>query len=224
MSNKKKFKATEEPAMEPVGSGGGGSVNIPSLAPGHTMSITNDGGMKWHVVGAGTLGTPEKKEPVGSKQHKDFIDGFRDWPTADIPSREQMYDELSEAAFLGIPCDAKPVDEWAQREDLAKVEVSFPLFDELADAALERVRSTYTCTKSDGRGAQYGDTMRECQFLTTKAVDNKIDNTHKHYRLAIFLAGMVDMKLERMRGGYKDDILIDLIAYGAALEELMRRV
>lgn len=99
-----------------------------------------------------------------------------------------------------------------------------PLFDELADATMERVKQTYTHTEENGRGAQYGDTMRQCQFLTVQAVDEALTYKDDDWRLAIFLAGMVDMKLERMRGGYRDDNLIDLIAYSAALAELMRKL
>jgi hypothetical protein len=106
-----------------------------------------------------------------------------------------------------------------------------PLFDDLADATLERVNQTYTHTHENGRGAQYGDTMRECRFLTQTAVERELVQldydetcTPQTWGLAVFLAGMVDMKLERMRGGYKDDNLVDLIAYAAALAELMKRL
>lgn len=103
-----------------------------------------------------------------------------------------------------------------------------PLFDTLADATLERVQQTYSYKQQEGRGAQYGDTMRECEFLTVQAVAGELlDPTlcdEQDYRLACFLAGMVDMKLERMRGGYRDDNLVDLIAYAAALAELMKQL
>jgi hypothetical protein len=99
-----------------------------------------------------------------------------------------------------------------------------PLFDDLADTTLERVKQTYTHTHVNGRGAQYGDTMRQCRFLTMQAVDTALKYKDDDWRLAIFLAGMVDMKLERMRGGYREDNLVDLIAYAAALAELMRRL
>jgi hypothetical protein len=97
-----------------------------------------------------------------------------------------------------------------------------PLFESLADAALDQVRATYA-----QRGAEYADSWRSNQWPTLLAVSKALGLvlTREQCR-AIALASFVDAKRERLAGGYKADSLIDGIAYEAALisemEGLMR--
>ena len=96
--------------------------------------------------------------------------------------------------------------------------MSIPLFEEHALASIERVRQTFC-----GRGVEYGDTMRDCQFLKMKAVAGALGYEIKpeHFR-ALCIAGFGDMKYARLLGGYKDDSIIDGIAYDAFLAEEMK--
>ncbi len=88
-----------------------------------------------------------------------------------------------------------------------------PLFQSLASTSLDLVKATYT-----QRGTEYADTWRTCQWITLHSVARKlgIPLSQEHCR-AIALASLVDCKRERMAGGYKEDSLIDGIAYEAAL-------
>lgn len=88
-----------------------------------------------------------------------------------------------------------------------------PLFETLASSSLDLVRATYT-----QRGTEYADSWRTCQWITLQSVARKlgIPLSQEHCR-AIALASLVDCKRERMAGGYKEDSLIDGIAYEAAL-------
>lgn len=92
-----------------------------------------------------------------------------------------------------------------------------PLFEHHADATLERVRATYA-----QRGKEYADTWRDAQFLamqaTAKQLGLKLD-TDQCRKLAA--AAFVDMKYSRLSGGYKDDSVVDGIAYQALWCELM---
>lgn len=95
-----------------------------------------------------------------------------------------------------------------------------PLFESNAGATLERVKSTF-CQ----RGNEYGDTWKNCQFLTMKAIARKFGITipDKFYR-ALSAAALCDMKHQRLEGGYKDDSLVDGIAYEAFLAEEVRKL
>jgi hypothetical protein len=95
-----------------------------------------------------------------------------------------------------------------------------PKFQENAVATLSRVRGIF-----EERGGQYGDTWRNCQFLTMKAVAEKygIKIDSKFYR-ALATAAFVDKKYARLEGGYRDDNLIDGIAYQAYLAEEVRQL
>ena len=95
-----------------------------------------------------------------------------------------------------------------------------PKFESNADATLDRVRATYS-----QRGSEYADTWGTCRFLKMKAVakelGSKIDE--RHYR-ALATAAFCDMKDERMSGGWKDDSMVDGIAYDASLVQEMREL
>ncbi len=88
-----------------------------------------------------------------------------------------------------------------------------PLFDSNAKATLGRVSEIF-----QQRGGDYGDTWRDCQWLAIKAVSRKLglNLTHDQCR-KIAAAALFDVKYQRLQGGYKDDSIIDGIAYGANL-------
>lgn len=88
-----------------------------------------------------------------------------------------------------------------------------PLFDSNAKATLGRVSSIF-----QQRGGEYGDTWRDCQWLAIKAVGRKIGlNLTQDQSRKIAAAALFDVKYQRLQGGYKDDSIIDGIAYGANL-------
>jgi hypothetical protein len=92
-----------------------------------------------------------------------------------------------------------------------------PLFEERADRTLDKVRAVYA-----QRGGEYADTWRTCRFLAMKAVSMKLNlEIRDEYLRALATAAFVDMKYERLSGGFKDDSIIDGIAYGAFLVDEM---
>ncbi|CAB4212989.1 hypothetical protein UFOVP1444_46 [uncultured Caudovirales phage] len=92
-----------------------------------------------------------------------------------------------------------------------------PLFEERADRTLDKVRAVYA-----QRGGEYADTWRTCRFLAMKAVSMKLGlEIREDYLRALATAAFVDMKYERLSGGFKDDSIIDGIAYGAFLVDEM---
>lgn len=95
-----------------------------------------------------------------------------------------------------------------------------PLFEENADATLERVRATYA-----ERGTQYGDTWRNSQHLILRAAYQELTGAELplKYCDAIASAVLCDIKYQRNEGGYKDDTLVDAIAYTAYHAESMRK-
>ena len=94
------------------------------------------------------------------------------------------------------------------------------LFPELALSTLKKVEATF-----NQRGEEYGDTWRDCQWLNLRAVLKELGIEVSDYALRpIVLAGLVDLKHQRMQGGWKYDNPIDGIAYTAALAEEMRRL
>lgn len=95
-----------------------------------------------------------------------------------------------------------------------------PKFESNALATLQRVQDTFT-----RRGDEYGDTWRNCQFIVMKAVARKLGCQIKpeHFR-ALATAAFADMKYQRLEGGYKDDSLIDGIAYSAYLAQEMEEL
>lgn len=95
--------------------------------------------------------------------------------------------------------------------------MSKPLFEERADRTLDKVRAVYA-----QRGGEYADTWRTCRFLAMKAVSMKLNlEIRDEYLRALATAAFVDMKYERLSGGFKDDSIIDGIAYGAFLVDEM---
>src|SRR6266536_5776236 len=93
-------------------------------------------------------------------------------------------------------------------------------FESNALATIERAKSIIV-----GRGNEYGDTWRDCNFLKMKAVARAMgcDIKTEHFR-ALATAAFCDMKYSRNLGGYKDDNLIDGINYDAFLAEEMRAI
>jgi hypothetical protein len=92
-----------------------------------------------------------------------------------------------------------------------------PKFETNASASLQRVQSTFGL-----RGTEYGDTMKNCQWLTMKAVARKfgVDIPPDLFR-ALAVGGLCDLKYQRQEGGYKDDNFVDAIAYLAFLAQDM---
>lgn len=94
------------------------------------------------------------------------------------------------------------------------------LFDEQAGATLAQVSATFS-----QRGGEYGDTWRDCQWLTMKAVAREFQCVlPPHVLRALAAAALVDVKYQRMQGGWKADNLIDGIAYGACLVAEVERL
>ena len=93
-----------------------------------------------------------------------------------------------------------------------------PKFETNADATLDRVRATYS-----QRGGEYADTWGTCRFPVMTSVAKELGSTIKpeHFR-ALASAALCDMKNERMTVGWKEDNMIDGIAYDAFLVEEMR--
>lgn len=92
-----------------------------------------------------------------------------------------------------------------------KKQMSKPLFEERADRTLDKVRAVYA-----QRGGEYADTWRTCRFLAMKATAKKLGLViPDEYCRALATAAFYDMKYERLSGGYKDDSVIDAIAYGS---------
>lgn len=91
--------------------------------------------------------------------------------------------------------------------------MSKPLFETRADSTLDKVRAIYA-----DRGTSYSDTWRTCRFTNMKAVAKQLGLTiDERFFRALCAAGFVDMKQERMSGGWKEDNMIDGIAYEALL-------
>lgn len=90
-----------------------------------------------------------------------------------------------------------------------------PKFETNALATLHRVESTF-----GQRGTEYGDTMKNCQWLTMKTIARRygIHIPPELFR-ALAVAGLCDVKYQRQEGGYKDDNLVDAIAYQSFLAQ-----
>lgn len=92
-------------------------------------------------------------------------------------------------------------------------QVQKPLFELRADETITRTRATYA-----ERGAQYGDTWRDAQWLTLKAVAKRYGVVIPDEVIRCIAAAVLcDVKYARQMGGYKDDTVIDAIAYNALL-------
>jgi len=87
-------------------------------------------------------------------------------------------------------------------------------FERSADAGHEQVRAIY-----GQRGGEYSDTLETNDWYTMRALAKHlvgIDLSKDHARL-LSLASLVNVKYERMSGGWKEDSLVDKLAYGSAL-------
>lgn len=95
-----------------------------------------------------------------------------------------------------------------------------PLFEERADRTLDKVRAVYA-----QRGGEYADTWRTCRFLAFKSVAKRLGLAiPDEYCRILTSAGFYDMKYERLGGGYKDDSIIDALAYGAYMADEMDEI
>jgi hypothetical protein len=93
-----------------------------------------------------------------------------------------------------------------------------PLFDTLVS---KRLNKTIEIAKE--RGDQYGDTLKNCQWLKLRAVAKELGWTLTHVGARLLaIAGLCDVKYQRFEGGYKEDHLDDGINYDAVLAELMK--
>ena len=126
-----------------------------------------------------------------------------------IPVESKSESPFSVPVQKGKTYHIEPIEPWPRPIP--------PMFERRANATLKRVTDTF-----GQRGGEYGDTMKDCQWLTLRAVAIKlgIDIKPEHAR-AIAIAGMVDIKYQRMQGGYKDDNGVDGIAYTAFLVDEM---
>lgn len=105
-------------------------------------------------------------------------------------------------------------------EELMHGVATQPLFERRALASIARVTATF-----GQRGSEYGDTMKDCQWLALLAAAKALGYTidPKHAR-AIAIGGMVDIKYQRFQGGYKDDTAIDGVAYESFWADEMREL
>lgn len=96
-----------------------------------------------------------------------------------------------------------------------------PAFERRANATLDRVRNTYA-----SRGREYGDTWRDAPLFYLQSVLREfgLPPLDRPRLVALAAATLADVKYSRMIGGYKDDNLIDGIAYTACLAEAMKEV
>lgn len=96
-----------------------------------------------------------------------------------------------------------------------------PLFEENVNATLGRCQNVFR-----DRGNQYGDTWRNSQHLTLRAAYKEItgDELPLAWCRALAAAVLVDVKQQRLEGGYRDDSLVDGINYQAFLAEEMRKL
>lgn len=98
-------------------------------------------------------------------------------------------------------------------------EMTKPIFETFADATLNRVRGTYAT-----RGTEYGDTWRNAQWLALKATRDQLGlNIPDSALRAVAAAVLVDVKYQRLEGGFKDDSIVDGIAYSALWAEEMQQ-
>lgn len=91
-----------------------------------------------------------------------------------------------------------------------------PTFERFADTTLDKVRATYA-----QRGQEYADSWDLSQYASP-FTDLALTEINKHEYLGdlspeakrlIANSSMLDVKLSRLGGGYKEDTLIDMIAY-----------
>jgi hypothetical protein len=96
-----------------------------------------------------------------------------------------------------------------------------PLFEEYVNESVTNCTAIFK-----QRGNEYSDTWRDCPFLTLRAVVKEvmgIDATTDQLR-AIAAASLVDVKHQRMGGGWKADNLDDGLNYGHLLATCMKKL
>jgi hypothetical protein len=95
-----------------------------------------------------------------------------------------------------------------------------PLFESHTKQTIQRAIETYA-----GRGMEYGDTWRENQFITMKAVARELGlEIPPEFFRALATAGFVDFKYWRGLGGYKDDNIVDSMNYQGFLAQEMKEL
>ena len=91
--------------------------------------------------------------------------------------------------------------------------VSYPnmRFERNADRTLGKVKVIFT-----QRGAEYSDTWEDGQWLALIAVARRMGiKLSKEQARRLAAAALFDVKYARLSGGYKEDTVIDAIAYAA---------
>lgn len=93
-----------------------------------------------------------------------------------------------------------------------------PLFDELCSEKLEK--AIRICRE---RGDEYGDTLRNGQWLIIAAVRRRLSDVPdcRDKDRCLTIAGLCDVKYQRWEGGFKLDHIDDNINYQSVLPALM---
>ena len=95
-----------------------------------------------------------------------------------------------------------------------------PLFQSNALATLETAIKTFST-----RGIEYGDSYRIDIHLTLKNILKKYNLDIPDRLLnAITAAVLIDVKYSRQVGPFKEDTLVDMIAYSAFLNEEIKQI
>jgi hypothetical protein len=95
-----------------------------------------------------------------------------------------------------------------------------PLFETNAEATLNQVAKTFA-----ERGQQYGDGWRDNQWLAMRAAAHEMGiHLSLNECRALAAGAMVDIKYQRLQGGYKEDSVIDGIAYSAYFAKEMQNL
>ena len=89
-----------------------------------------------------------------------------------------------------------------------------------------RERLNHAIKLVEERGSQYGDTLKDCQWLVMRSVFDLIAEEEglldKELARALAIAALVDIKYQRFQGGYKEDNVDDGINYLSILPEMIR--
>jgi hypothetical protein len=74
------------------------------------------------------------------------------------------------------------------------------------------------------RGDQYGDTLRNCQWIIQLAVEKELKGVRScpEKARALSIAGLCDIKYYRFAGGWRMDNIVDGINYLAVLPDLVQ--
>lgn len=78
----------------------------------------------------------------------------------------------------------------------------------------------------DQRGKQYGDTLKDCQWLVMRAVYDELycyisKWTSDEFFRSLAIAALCDIKYQRFQGGWNEDNIDDGINYQAILPEMI---